>query len=82
MGVLANKSQLTAYVSNYLEESIQREPNIFRTPNQKMYLAGGYASGLTPKCVKSTYLMEVDMEVEELSSTQTEANTRMEQATK
>lgn len=59
MGVSENKANLTNYVSADLEENIQRRPAIFKTSNQKVFLAGGYASGLMTKCVTSTDVTKV-----------------------
>jgi len=72
MGVSQNKAQLTAYLSVYIEENIQSR-GIFTTPLHALYLGGGYTSQQVTKCIT----MDSIVEKRELSSSQTEADTRM-----
>ena len=73
MGVSENKSQLTAYVSVFLEKAIMCNSTIFTSSNQRVYLAGGYSLCVVTKCISLTGANEVG----ELSSTHTEADTRI-----
>ncbi|XP_033109669.1 uncharacterized protein LOC117110927 [Anneissia japonica] len=74
MGVSHNKGELTNFISSYVEEKAVQHPEVFKTKYHKLFIAGGYSSRLATKKIDFT---GVSIIVEELSSTQTEADTRI-----
>lgn len=72
MGVSENKAQLTAYLSGYIEKNLPLRA-ILSKPEQALYLGGGYESRQVTKRITAESIADV----RELSSSQTEADTRM-----